>query len=448
MSRVIVLHAPSPGHGTPEWERGLLQRLPYARRLELESRDPESRRASLGGTVLLFEAAGRLGFGDVEAGKLRFPEDAKPRVTGGPFFSISHTAQRVACAASRECDIGLDHEDYAGEEAPARLRRWTAVEATLKAAGAGLRRMRRRRSRRGAQAFAAGRRRVSPGAARPGTRYRRLSGGELPTGHDRDSATRRHRSVSEEETAPEERELRNTLYRRLTRGQRKLTRGRMLVYRIAVFVGWGLLRFFWNTCRLMPVAGLDVARETLRVHRSVIPVYWHQHIVFGIQTLRLLEPYGLTPGFLITPRSTVQHRRCSPAGSAATSSAARRPTPVRGRFATSTRRSSSNRSRQRSRPTALAGRCMNSSRARSCSHNSPASPSCRSRYPHRARCGSRPGIASSFRCRSAGSDLDRRSRHRAARTRPRRTRRAAEEARRDAALAQASGYAALGKRAG
>ena len=74
------------------------------------------------------------------AGKLRFPEDAKPHVAGGPFFSISHTAQHVACAASRECDIGLDHEDYAGEEAPARLRRWTAVEATLKAAGAGLRR--------------------------------------------------------------------------------------------------------------------------------------------------------------------------------------------------------------------------------------------------------------------------------------------------------------------
>ena len=74
------------------------------------------------------------------AGKLRFPEDAKPRVAGGPFFSISHTAQHVACAASRECDIGLDHEDYAGEEAPARLRHWTAVEATLKAAGAGLRR--------------------------------------------------------------------------------------------------------------------------------------------------------------------------------------------------------------------------------------------------------------------------------------------------------------------
>ena len=47
--------------------------------------------------------------------------------------------------------------------------------------------------------------------------------------------------MSEEEAAPEEPELRNTLYRRLTRGQRRLTRGRMLVYRIAVLVAWGLL---------------------------------------------------------------------------------------------------------------------------------------------------------------------------------------------------------------
>jgi phosphopantetheinyl transferase len=142
MSRVIVLHAPAPGHASPEWERGLLLRLPYARRLALESRDREARRASLGGTALLFEAAGRLGFDDVGSGELRFPEGAKPSVAGGPYFSISHTARRVACAASRDCDIGLDHEEFAGAQAPARLRHWTAVEATLKAAGAGLRRSR------------------------------------------------------------------------------------------------------------------------------------------------------------------------------------------------------------------------------------------------------------------------------------------------------------------
>lgn len=140
MRRVIVLHAPPPGHASPEWERRLLHRLPYARRLELEAREPASRRASLGGTALLFEAAGRLGYDGVGAADLRFPQDAKPSVVGGPYFSISHTPQRVACAASRECELGLDHEEYSGTDAPARLRHWTAVEATLKAAGAGLRR--------------------------------------------------------------------------------------------------------------------------------------------------------------------------------------------------------------------------------------------------------------------------------------------------------------------
>jgi lysophospholipid acyltransferase (LPLAT)-like uncharacterized protein len=107
--------------------------------------------------------------------------------------------------------------------------------------------------------------------------------------------------VSDEQAAPEEQELRNTLYRRLTRGQRRLTPARMLVYRAAVFVAWGLLRVFWGSCRLAPIPGLESAREALRAHRSVIPVYWHQHIVFGIRALRLLEPHGLVPGFLISP---------------------------------------------------------------------------------------------------------------------------------------------------
>ena len=138
MCRVIVLHASSSGHAAPEWDRAWLPRLPYARRLELESRDPQSRHMSLMGLQLLFEAVGHLGCGGVTPGDLRFPEGEKPRLTGGPYFSISHTTQRVACAASLDCDVGLDHEDFTGHDAPARLKHWTAIEATLKAAGAGL----------------------------------------------------------------------------------------------------------------------------------------------------------------------------------------------------------------------------------------------------------------------------------------------------------------------
>ena len=138
MCRVIVLHAPPRGHAAPERERAWLERLPYARRLELESRDPLSRRMSLGGLELLFEAAAYLGCGGVAPRDLRFPEGEKPRLARGPHFSISHTRRRVACAASLDCDVGLDHEDFAGHVAPVRLKHWTAVEATLKAAGAGL----------------------------------------------------------------------------------------------------------------------------------------------------------------------------------------------------------------------------------------------------------------------------------------------------------------------
>jgi lysophospholipid acyltransferase (LPLAT)-like uncharacterized protein len=107
--------------------------------------------------------------------------------------------------------------------------------------------------------------------------------------------------VNDERTASERRELRNTLYRRLTRAQRRLTPGRMLLYRVAVFLALVLLRFFWGSCRLQPIAGLEGARAALRQHGSVIPVYWHQHLLFGVRALVLLEPEGLRPGFLISP---------------------------------------------------------------------------------------------------------------------------------------------------
>lgn len=107
--------------------------------------------------------------------------------------------------------------------------------------------------------------------------------------------------MSDEQVAPERQELRNTLYRRLTKTGRSLTPARMLVYRIAVFLAWWMARAFWRSCRLQPILGLESAQQALRESRAVIPVYWHQHIVFGIRALMLLEPHGLKPGFLISP---------------------------------------------------------------------------------------------------------------------------------------------------
>ena len=96
-------------------------------------------------------------------------------------------------------------------------------------------------------------------------------------------------------------ELRNTLYRKVTRGNRRLTRGRLLLYRVAVAVAWYLVRFFWATCRVHATPGLERARAAVRESRSVIPVYWHQHMLFGVRALLNMRDDGLRIGFLISP---------------------------------------------------------------------------------------------------------------------------------------------------
>jgi lysophospholipid acyltransferase (LPLAT)-like uncharacterized protein len=95
--------------------------------------------------------------------------------------------------------------------------------------------------------------------------------------------------------------LRNTLYRRVTKGQRRLTPGRMLMYRVAVAIGWAVIRTLWATCRVTHVSGLEAARQAVRESKSLIPVYWHQHMVFGARAVLDLRSEGLQAGFLISP---------------------------------------------------------------------------------------------------------------------------------------------------
>jgi lysophospholipid acyltransferase (LPLAT)-like uncharacterized protein len=107
--------------------------------------------------------------------------------------------------------------------------------------------------------------------------------------------------MSEPEPRPEQQELRNTLYRRVTRGQRRLTPTRMFVYRVAVVMGWALIRFFYSTCRVQTWVGLDEARKTVSEAKAVLPVYWHQHLLFGVRGLLELRDAGIKLGFLISP---------------------------------------------------------------------------------------------------------------------------------------------------
>lgn len=139
---VIVLHAAFPGHFAGFEPDVLLPRLPYAKRLELERREPHAREAALAGITLALEAFRRLRLAPPPVSDLRFPQHGKPAFAGGPFFSISHTDGRVACAATEDFECGFDFEFVpvgADEAMRARLSRWTAAEAVLKAAGLGLR---------------------------------------------------------------------------------------------------------------------------------------------------------------------------------------------------------------------------------------------------------------------------------------------------------------------
>ncbi len=46
---------------------------------------------------------------------------------------------------------------------------------------------------------------------------------------------------------------------------------------------------------------LESARQAVREFKSLIPVYWHQHMLFGVHALLALRPEGLKVGFLISP---------------------------------------------------------------------------------------------------------------------------------------------------
>jgi phosphopantetheinyl transferase len=144
MTLVLLMHARLRGGAVPEDLARLLRRLPYAKRLELERREPGARCASLAGLWLALEGATRMRGRAVDVALLRFPADGKPYIDGGPHFSISHGLQHVAAAVCNTMEVGFDLEEIeavSGDsmEARQKLRRWTATEAVLKAAGRGLR---------------------------------------------------------------------------------------------------------------------------------------------------------------------------------------------------------------------------------------------------------------------------------------------------------------------
>jgi lysophospholipid acyltransferase (LPLAT)-like uncharacterized protein len=96
-------------------------------------------------------------------------------------------------------------------------------------------------------------------------------------------------------------ELRNTLYKTVTRSGRRMTRARRLLYAIAVPLGLGIIRLWWLTCRIRHIDGDENLTAALAKAPSLVPCYWHQHQLFCARYLLERRSRGLVPGWLISP---------------------------------------------------------------------------------------------------------------------------------------------------
>jgi hypothetical protein len=141
---LILYHTDLRGEWPRDAARALAARLPYPKRLTAGSGSAASR-ASLAGIALALRALTRITARTVDAGEIVFTQGLKPRLAQAPApaaappdFSISHAGHWVGCAAMPHGRVGFDIETGAD----ARITRWVAHEALLKATGAGIRALR------------------------------------------------------------------------------------------------------------------------------------------------------------------------------------------------------------------------------------------------------------------------------------------------------------------
>src|SRR5580698_2629719 len=96
-------------------------------------------------------------------------------------------------------------------------------------------------------------------------------------------------------------ELRNTVYKTVTRSGRRMTRARRLLYAIVVPLGMTLIRLWWLSCRTGRIVGDEHLTAALAKAPSLIPCYWHQHQLFCTRYLLQRRSRGVMPGWLISP---------------------------------------------------------------------------------------------------------------------------------------------------
>jgi lysophospholipid acyltransferase (LPLAT)-like uncharacterized protein len=95
--------------------------------------------------------------------------------------------------------------------------------------------------------------------------------------------------------------LRNTLYRKTTRSDRRMTLARRVGYALAVPLALTIIRLWWASCRVRRVLGAEHLEAALEKATSLVPCYWHQHQLFCSKYLLEQRTRGLMPGWLISP---------------------------------------------------------------------------------------------------------------------------------------------------
>lgn len=94
---------------------------------------------------------------------------------------------------------------------------------------------------------------------------------------------------------------RNSLYDKRTRSKRKLTRLRMLGYRLAAPLAIGIVRLWWAMLPRVRVIGREHLEDSIAAQGAIIPVYWHGQQLIPVRVLLEAAARGLKLGFLISP---------------------------------------------------------------------------------------------------------------------------------------------------
>jgi lysophospholipid acyltransferase (LPLAT)-like uncharacterized protein len=96
-------------------------------------------------------------------------------------------------------------------------------------------------------------------------------------------------------------EQNSVTYQQVTRSSRSMTPTRRLLYRLALPIAMGLVRFLWFSYRVKRIIGDEHMDAAIRSSGPVIPAMWHQHLLLGGWYLMGKRSAGLKLGFLISP---------------------------------------------------------------------------------------------------------------------------------------------------